>query len=45
MAGTARMLIAELRYFLADNDRNLDLVKQNALMGLQQVADIAPGRL
>jgi hypothetical protein len=30
---------------LADNDRSVELFKQNALMGLQQVADIAPGRL
>jgi hypothetical protein len=28
---------------LADNDRSVNLVKHNALMGLQQVADNAPG--
>jgi len=45
MGGTARMLLVELRYSVADNDRSVDLVKQNALMALPQAADNAPGRL
>jgi hypothetical protein len=45
MAGTARILLAELRYSIADNDRSVDLVKQNALVALPQAADNAPGRL
>ena len=44
-SGTIEFAGQNLLYCLADSDRSVDPVKQNAFMGLRQVADNAPGPL